>query len=151
MFVRNRWDSYTSSPSNKDGKMVHFGFCAELSRHSASVAVLLCCCVADITLPLPLEHHPTLGHAFSFPLRADGDQWLDFLKVVCLVFWSGVAKARLVSKSNQWCEETAIADYIFPKHFHFLRDKYGIIFNPYTSLCKPTSVNLFFYVHESNW
>ena len=28
MFVRNRWEIYTSSPSNKDGKMVHFGFCA---------------------------------------------------------------------------------------------------------------------------
>ena len=30
MFVRNRWDSYsyTSFPPNKDGKMVHFGFCA---------------------------------------------------------------------------------------------------------------------------
>ena len=28
MFVRNRWDLFTSSPANKDGKMVHFGFCA---------------------------------------------------------------------------------------------------------------------------
>ena len=28
MFVRNRCEIYTSSPSNKDGKMVHFGFCA---------------------------------------------------------------------------------------------------------------------------
>ena len=28
MFVRNRWEIYTSSPSKKDGKMVHFGFCA---------------------------------------------------------------------------------------------------------------------------
>ena len=28
MFVRNRWEIYTSSPPNKDGKMVHFGFCA---------------------------------------------------------------------------------------------------------------------------
>ena len=28
MFVRNRWKSFTSSPPNKDGKMVHFGFCA---------------------------------------------------------------------------------------------------------------------------
>ena len=28
MFLRNRWEIYTSSPSNKDGKMVHFGFCA---------------------------------------------------------------------------------------------------------------------------
>ena len=27
MFLRNRWEIYTSSPSNKDGKMVHFGFC----------------------------------------------------------------------------------------------------------------------------
>ena len=28
MFPRNRWEIYTSSRSNKDGKMVHFGFCA---------------------------------------------------------------------------------------------------------------------------
>ena len=28
MFVRNRWKIYTSSPPNKDGKMVYFGFCA---------------------------------------------------------------------------------------------------------------------------
>ena len=28
MFIRNRWEIYTSSPPNKDGKMVHFGFCA---------------------------------------------------------------------------------------------------------------------------
>ena len=28
MFLRNRWEIYTSSRSNKDGKMVHFGFCA---------------------------------------------------------------------------------------------------------------------------
>ena len=28
MFVRNKWEIYTSSPLNKDGKMVHFGFCA---------------------------------------------------------------------------------------------------------------------------
>ena len=28
MFVRNRWEIYTSSPPNKDGKMVHFSFCA---------------------------------------------------------------------------------------------------------------------------
>ena len=28
MIVRNRWEIYTSSPPNKDGKMVHFGFCA---------------------------------------------------------------------------------------------------------------------------
>ena len=28
MIVRNRWKMYTSSPPNKDGKMVHFGFCA---------------------------------------------------------------------------------------------------------------------------
>ena len=34
MFVRNRWDSYTSSPPNKDGKMVHFGFCAVSSMIS---------------------------------------------------------------------------------------------------------------------
>ena len=26
MFLRNRWEIYTSFPSNKDGKMVHFGF-----------------------------------------------------------------------------------------------------------------------------
>ena len=28
MFVRNTWEIYTSFPPNKDGKMVHFGFCA---------------------------------------------------------------------------------------------------------------------------
>ena len=28
MFVRNRREIYTSFPPNKDGKMVHFGFCA---------------------------------------------------------------------------------------------------------------------------
>ena len=28
MFVRNRWEIYTFSPPHKDGKMVHFGFCA---------------------------------------------------------------------------------------------------------------------------
>ena len=28
MIVRNRWEIYTSPPPNKDGKMVHFGFCA---------------------------------------------------------------------------------------------------------------------------
>ena len=165
MIVRNRWEIYTFSPPNKDGKMVHFGFCAvsfmiwvggivapsglpiirwsfrlkqacqdqqtryskitdnacgliscfskvswsvrrtfnqptdisfflldfsfrkdlvhyaaqillfpvttELFRHSAS----------DITLPFPLEHHPTLGQ-----------KWV------------------------RWCEETAITGYII--YFH---------------------------------
>ena len=28
MIVRNRWKISTSSPPNKDGKIVHFGFCA---------------------------------------------------------------------------------------------------------------------------
>ena len=28
MFVRNRWEIYNSSSPNKDGKMVHFVFCA---------------------------------------------------------------------------------------------------------------------------
>ena len=32
MFVRNRWEIYTSSPPNKDGKMVHFGFWTRRGR-----------------------------------------------------------------------------------------------------------------------
>ena len=43
----------------------------------------------------------------------------------------------------------AIAGYIFPKHLHFL--KISIIFSLYTSLCKPTSVNLFFCAHGSKF
>ena len=47
----------------------------------------------------------------------------------------------------RWCEETAIAAYIFPKYLQLLRYKYYFL---YSSFCKPTSVNLFFYVHEFN-
>ena len=57
-------------------------------RHSA----------ADIPLPLPLEHHPTLGQK-----------------------WVTHSPSR--SEQVRWCEETAIAGYIYPKHLHFLEDK----------------------------
>ena len=60
----------------------------ELFRHS----------VADITLPGPLEHHPTLGQK-----------------------WVTHSPSR--SEHVRWCEEIAIAGCIYPKHLHFLRDK----------------------------
>ena len=56
---------------------------------------------ADITLRGPLEHHPTLGH-----------KW--------------VTHSPSHSEQVRWCEETAIAGYIYPKHLHFLKDKHYI-------------------------
>ena len=45
MFVRNRWEIYTSSPPNKDGKMVHFGFGAVSSMICEGGKGWVCCLI----------------------------------------------------------------------------------------------------------
>ena len=195
MFVRNGWEIYTSSPPNKDGKMVHFGFCAVSSTICGGGGLLFFMILSKIVAPWGL---PIIWWSFGLKKPCQ-DQQTKYLKIIdnacginfCFskvsysvrrtfnqptetsfllldfsfrkdlvhyvaqillfpvtpeLFRHSAADITLPglvehhptlgqkwvthspSRSEQvpWWKETAIASCIYPKHLHFLKDKYYI-------------------------